>query len=100
MSVFTEDVLTSPHFGAAGLCGSIGWAQYWQDPQYGGEEARNKTQLLEKLSRLIPYHVRSEAPKGLAKLRYKWLRSRVPHRAIDPNDWQAQVAKAADRPKL
>ena len=37
--VFTEDVLDSPHFGAAGICGSIGWAQYWHDPAQAREHA-------------------------------------------------------------
>lgn len=95
--VFTEDVLTSPHFGAAGVCGSIGWAQYWHEPHTVEEEQRNKQRLSEQLSRLIPYHLQTEAPKGLQKLRYKWLRSRVPHQAIDPNRWQAAVTGAENR---
>lgn len=92
--VFTEDVLSSPHFGAAGLCGSIGWAQYWHVPRRRPAEEAGKRRLLRQLSRLVPYHCRAEAPRGLSKLRYKWLRSRVPHRPISPERWQGLVHAA------
>ena len=49
--VFTEDVLASPHFGASGLCGSIGWAQFWQDPARAQEYRRRNAQLRRGCSR-------------------------------------------------
>ena len=81
--VFTEDVLSSPHFGAAGVCGSIGWAQYWQDPEAAREFQAEKEQLRQRLLPLVHYHCQPAAPRGLSKLRYKVLRARVPHRRVD-----------------
>jgi hypothetical protein len=92
--VFSEDVLASPHFGAAGLCGSIGWAQYWCEPRHDRGEVQHKQRLLAKLQRLLPYHCQQQPPRGWAKLHYKWLRSRVPHRTLDPQRWQRTVRAA------
>jgi predicted O-methyltransferase YrrM len=85
--VFCEDVLTSPQVSAAGLCGSIGWAQFWKNRRASPAEELHKRRLLSKLKPLLPYHCRPDSPRGLDKLRYKWLRSRVPHGAIDPQNW-------------
>ena len=92
--VFLEDVLTSPHFAAVGLCGSIGWAQYWQVPRATPGQIEEKDQLAGQLRRLAPYHRGSTSSWGLSKLRYKWLRSRVPHGAIDPADWARSIGSA------
>jgi predicted O-methyltransferase YrrM len=92
--VFTEDVLDSPHFGAAGLCGSIGWAQYWEDPARAQGHRQRNAQLQARLSPLIPYHCAAEDPQGLAKLRYQLLRAQVPHRKIVPATWLRTVALA------
>ncbi len=89
--VFTEDVLRCPRFGAVGLCGSIGWAQYWSSRSATPGESRQKERLSERLRRLIPYHCQTAPLRGLSKLRYKWLRARVPHRAIDADQWQHAV---------
>lgn len=92
--VFTEDVLQSPHFGAAGICGSIGWAQYWHDPARAREHARRKSQLRGKLQPLISYHCAAEDPQGLAKLHYQLLRAQVPHQRVAPAVWLRTVALA------
>ena len=92
--VFRENVLASPHFGAAGLCGSIGWAQFRTSTNRTAAELRHKAQLSRKLGALQPYHQSREAPRGLAKLRYQWLRHRVPHRGLDPQRWRQQVQAA------
>ena len=89
--VFTEDILTSPHFGAAGICGSIGWAQYWSNPEDASFYAPQKQDLLEQLLPLVEYHWQTESPRGLAKLRYKLLRARVPHRRMKPDQWIQSV---------
>jgi hypothetical protein len=88
--VFVEDLLASDQFGPAGLCGSIGWAQYrprdgakWQDARRG---------LARRASRLIPFVRRGEELTGLTKLRYKLLRSLVPHAAPDPAAWVRAVS--------
>ena len=88
--VFVEELLASDQFGPAGLCGSIGWAQYrprdgaqWQDARRG---------LARRASRLIPLVRRGEELTGLTKLRYKLLRSLVPHSAPDPAAWVRTVS--------
>ncbi len=89
--VFVEDVLSSPHFGAVGVCGSIGWAQYWNDPAVARQFEPSKQQLRERLLPLIRYHCQRAAPRGLSKLRYKVLRARVPHRHLDARRWAETV---------
>lgn len=89
--VFLEDVLLSNHFGPAGMCGSIGWSQYFKDSDIGCKFKHQKTELYRKLSRLIPYSVFSKDIKGFTKIKYKILRSRVPHPDINPSKWLKQV---------
>ena len=89
--VFMEDVLLSNHFGPAGMCGSIGWSQYFKDSDIGCKFKHQKTELYRKLSRLIPYSVFSKDIKGFTKIKYKILRSRVPHPDINPSKWLKQV---------
>jgi hypothetical protein len=89
--VFSEDVLGSPHFGAAGICGSIGWAQYWKDPSAARALQAGKQQLRQRLLPLVHYHCQPEAPRGLSRLRYKVLRARVPHRRVNAKRWVESV---------
>ena len=83
--VFVEELLASDDFGPAGLCGSIGWAQY--RPGRGQEWRATRTALRRRAARLIPLVQRGREPRGLAKLLYKVLRALVPHAAIDPQEW-------------
>jgi predicted O-methyltransferase YrrM len=91
--VFMEDILLSPHFGAAGFCGSIGWAQYHADAADGEEYREKKLWLYRRLSRLIPY-ISLSPPRleGWTKKLYKLHRSRVPHAAVDPSKWLNEVS--------
>jgi hypothetical protein len=89
---FMEHVLKSPHFGCAGVCGSIGWAQYRTDPARTIIHRKSKEQLYRLLAPLVPYHGGSRIPRGIPRLYYKLLRARVPHRAIDPDGWLRMVA--------
>ena len=89
--VFSEDVLNSPHFGAVGICGSIGWAQYWDDPADAVEFSDQKQALHDQLLPLVDYHCQPESPRGLAKLHYKLLRARVPHQRVKPDRWIRSV---------
>jgi hypothetical protein len=88
---FMEHVLKSPHFGCAGVCGSIGWAQYRTDPVHTIIHRKSKEQLYRLLAPLVPYHGGSRIPRGLPRLYYKLLRARVPHRAVDPGGWLRMV---------
>lgn len=88
--VFTEELLGSDVFGAAGLCGSIGWAQY--RPSDGVQWRDHRRDLRRRVARLIPFVKDGREPKGLAKLRYKLWRGLVPHAAPDPAAWVRAVS--------
>ncbi len=89
--VFLEDVLLSKHFGPAGMCGSIGWSQYFKDSNIGWKFKHPKIKLHRKLSRLLPYSVFSDDIKGFTKIKYKVLRWRIPHRDVNPSKWLREV---------
>ena len=88
--VFVEELLGSDDFGPAGLCGSIGWAQY--RPGDGARWRASREALRRRAARLIPFVQRGREPRGLAKLRYKLLRALVPHAAVDPLEWARLTA--------
>jgi predicted O-methyltransferase YrrM len=89
--VFMEDILLSPNFGACGFVGSIAWAQYHQDEKKGWQHRDQKLKLYSRLSKLIPYVVFKKGLKGFEKKKYKLLRSRIPHGAIDPREWLKMI---------
>lgn len=89
---FMEHVLKAPHYGPAGVCGSIGWAQYRRDPQRATKYQPAKRRLYRLLKPLVRYHGGSRIPRGIPRLYYKLLRARVPHRAVDPRGWLRLVA--------
>jgi predicted O-methyltransferase YrrM len=89
--VFMEDVLLSPSFGACGFCGSIAWAQFNSDTTKNRWFREEKLSLYKKLSRLVPFVVFKKELKGFEKKKYKFLRSRVPHGAVNPRDWLEKV---------
>jgi len=89
--VFVEEVLASDEFGPAGMCGSIGWAQY--RPHDGGRAKwRNARRgLARRASRLIPLVKKGRELRGFDKLRYKIWRALVPHSAVVPEQWVQMV---------
>ncbi len=87
--VFAEELLNSDLFGPAGLCGSIGWAQY--RPSDGAEWRDQRLTLRRRVARLIPFVRDGREPTGLRKLRYKLWRGLVPHDAPDPLPWVGMV---------
>lgn len=90
--VFLEEILLSDHFGAAGLSGSIGWAQYHADSAQTASHRQHKLRLYRRLSPLVPLVAYDQAPRGLNKLRYRLLRARVPRRPPSPETWVQRVA--------
>jgi predicted O-methyltransferase YrrM len=94
IQVFVEKVLSSPQFGAVGVCGSIGWAQYRANPADAASYVRAKRALNDRLRRLLPFHeihVGRRAPLA-RRLHYKLLRSLIPHGRTDPLQWIRNVA--------
>jgi len=94
--VFMEDVLLSNHFGPAGICGSISWAQHFKDSNIGSKFKHQKFKLYRKLNRLLPYCICAGDTKGYHKIKYKILRSLVPHPDINPSKWLKEVMPLAD----
>ncbi|MFN2571118.1 MAG: class I SAM-dependent methyltransferase [Gemmatimonadales bacterium] len=89
--VFIEELLSSDQFGPAGLCGSIGWAQY--RPGDGVQWRAERRRLTRKASRLTSFVLGGRKPTGLRKIGYKMLRALVPHKAPAPADWIATVRR-------
>lgn len=87
--VFVEEVLASDDFGPAGVCGSIGWAQY--RPEGGAQWRATRQALAGRVRRLIPFVRDGREPTGWRKLRYKLWRGLVPHGAPDPVAWVGMV---------
>jgi MMP 1-O-methyltransferase len=87
--VFVEDVLGSDQFGPAGFVHSIAWAQFRPEDGYVFRERRSS--LARRASRLLPFVGSDTELQGIAKRRYKLNRFRVPHSAIDPEDWLSLV---------
>jgi len=85
-----EELLDSDRFGPAGLCGSIGWAQY--RPSDGGEWRDERRALRRRIGRLLPFVKDGSEPAGLRKLRYKLWRGLVPHAAPDAAAWVRAVS--------
>lgn len=88
--VYLESVLRSPNFGACGFCGSIAWAQFHVDPKDAERHASKKQALAARVERLLPYLGRGEL-HGLTKKMYKIARWRIPHGAVDPDEWPTGV---------
>jgi hypothetical protein len=88
--VFAEDLLESDEFGPAGLCGSIGWAQY--RPADGGKWRDERRALRRRIGRLLPFVKDGREPTGVRKLRYKLWRGLVPHAAPDAAAWVRAVS--------
>jgi predicted O-methyltransferase YrrM len=88
--VFVEEMLRSDNFGAAGFVGSIAWAQY--RPQ-DGILFRHQRHALEKLAApLIPFVKSNQRLRGLSKVGYKIMRSRVPRALPQLNSWLSQIS--------
>lgn len=85
--VFMENILLSPNFGACGFCGSIAWGQFSKDASMTREWRERKLALYRKSSRLIPFVSLNAEVSGLRKKMYKVYRSRLPHAAVNPNEW-------------
>jgi hypothetical protein len=88
--VFAEELLDSDEFGPAGLCGSVGWAQY--RPSDGGAWRDQRRALRRRVGRLIAFVKEGREPKGFRKLRYKVWRGLVPHAAPDAAAWVRAVS--------
>jgi len=87
--VFVDNVLCSGRFGAAGFVGSIAWAQF--RPEDGMLFRSQRAALERRARRLLPYVEGDRKLRRVENLRYKLVRSRIPHAAVTPQFWAAQL---------
>jgi len=87
--VFVEQVLSSDRFGPAGFSGSIGWAQF--RPSDGGRFRRDRLALARRCAPLVSLLKDGRNPRGVRKLWFKVLRSRIPHDLPSAESWVARV---------
>jgi hypothetical protein len=87
---FANDVLSSRLFGAAGVCGSIGWAQYSGDPAAARRHSRARHRLRHRLRRLARYAEHGRGG-GVWKTMWNLNRYAVPHGRVDPAMWLREV---------
>ena len=78
--VFIEEILLSAEFGAAGIVGSIGWAQ--KSPATPSQKSANKI-LANRLQSWLDAAPKTGRATGLRKLWVKFKRFQVPHAAIN-----------------
>jgi hypothetical protein len=88
--VMVESLLASDDFGPAGFHGSIAWAQY--RPADGARFRAERAALAARARRLVPFVADGRPLKGVRRLLFKALRSRVPHGDVDPQAWVERVA--------
>jgi len=90
LRVFVEQVLASDRFGAAGFSGSIGWAQF--RPSDGARFRRERLALARRCEPLVGLLKNERNPRGIQKLWFKVLRSRIPHDLPNARSWVARVS--------
>lgn len=88
LQVFTNEVLQNKEFGACGVVGSIGWAQYIGDNE--NLHLKEKEILYIKLIKLLP-HLMKRNFNGLDKFRFKLKRHKIPHQNINAADYLAKI---------
>jgi len=91
LRVFMEDVLLSPHYGACGICGSIGWAQWLADPARARRHRARKLGLWRRLGRLLPLAVYKRRDSRLDRLRWRLGRARIPHGPLTAAWWRRNL---------
>ncbi len=91
LRVFSERVLSSSSFGACGICGSIGWAQFTGGSAENLRLTIRKAWLHRTLRLLVPL-VSGGGSKAKIKRRiFRMLRSLVPRADVDPEKWVAEI---------
>jgi len=92
LEVFCGQVLPSGRFGAAGVCGSIAWAQLAADPRRAARHGAANRRLQRRLARLLPCVADRGGYAGRwARLKYKALRAPLFYRRPNPGRWVRRV---------
>jgi hypothetical protein len=91
--VFVEEVLRGDQFGPAGFVGSIAWAQYLPGSPSSGRHAERRRLLAKRAARLIPFISQPRRLGRLERIRFRLLRSRIPHGAVRTARWLEQIER-------
>lgn len=91
LRTFVEEILESDDFGAAGYCGSIGWAQYAPGGTSRVRKMRKKL-LAIPARQIIPVAKSGRGLVGMNKLRYKIWRPLAPHGAMSARAMARRIA--------
>ncbi len=82
LQVFAHEIVLNDNFGACGVVGSIGWAQYIGDHE--NHHHPQKKKLYAQLVRILPHLANIEGSK-LNKFGFKVKRLYVPHKGLAPD---------------
>lgn len=88
LQVFAHEVLLNTKFGACGVVGSIGWAQFIGDKE--NRYFKEKETLYIKLIKMLPHIVKKKRSR-FDKILFKIKRSRIPHHKITVNDFLEKI---------
>ena len=91
LRVFCERVVSSSSFGACGICGSIGWAQFTGASAKSFRLRMRKLWLQLTLRLLIPLMSRGGSQVKIRRRVFRLLRSVVPRADVDPEKWAAEI---------
>ncbi|WP_419907819.1 class I SAM-dependent methyltransferase [Hoeflea sp.] len=84
--VFSE-ILLSPNFGPSGLVGSIGWAQYFRNPQQAARYRHHNARLFARLNRLVWLPAISDKPNWLQRRLFRLILLQIPNRRFEAARW-------------
>jgi predicted O-methyltransferase YrrM len=94
LRVFVDELLRSDDFGPVGFCGSIAWAQYRPADGSTPTFRRARRALARRAAPLAHLFDDPRPLTGWRKVRYRFWRAMIPHRAVDPARWAAAVTLA------
>jgi predicted O-methyltransferase YrrM len=89
--VFADQVLSREDVCAAGVVGSIGWAQIQGRAGISAEEKGRIATLKRRVSRVADTLVEELGPSGWRSILFKLRRAMVPHGALEPATWANSV---------
>lgn len=90
LQVFAHEVVQNESFGACGVVGSIGWAQYIGDHE--NRHTKEKKKLYAQLTKLLPNLTYVNESK-LHKFGFKVRRLYIPHQCMEPDVFLAKLDK-------
>jgi predicted O-methyltransferase YrrM len=84
LQVFIDEVVQNKNYGACGIVGSIGWAQFIGENK--NLHLKEKEGLYIKLLKLLP-HINKLKRSGWDKFQFKLKRSLIPHSELSAEKW-------------